>query len=154
MDYFDFIADPVREVEAIYRHFGIDFTDEARAAAEETHAESKKGPRAPKHTYSLADYGLTDRAGQGPFQGPVKPRSSRRRIGQFLNPFQRVSSQRQHVVSIDDCARRDPDGRIMRSNERVVAGPVVGCEGPEHDVRRAGIHLREKPKCTGVLACR
>ena len=32
MDYFDFIANPVRELEAIYRHFGIDFTDEARAA--------------------------------------------------------------------------------------------------------------------------
>jgi hypothetical protein len=27
---------------------------------EQSHAESKKGPRAPKHTYSLADYGLTE----------------------------------------------------------------------------------------------
>ena len=31
----------------------------ARAAMEASHAESKKGPRAPKHTYSLEDYGLT-----------------------------------------------------------------------------------------------
>ena len=69
MDYFDFIADPVRELEAIYRHFGIDFTDAARAAAEETHAESKKGPRAPKHTYSLADYGLTDDQVKERFKG-------------------------------------------------------------------------------------
>ena len=56
-------------VEAIYRHFGIDFTDAARAAAEETHAESKKGPRAPKHTYSLADYGLTDEQVKERFKG-------------------------------------------------------------------------------------
>jgi len=69
MDYFDFIADPVREVEKIYRHFGIDFTDEARAAVEHTHAESKKGPRAPKHTYSLADYGLTDEQVEERFKG-------------------------------------------------------------------------------------
>ena len=52
-------CETVREVEAIYRHFGIELTDEARAAMEDSHAESKKGPRAPKHTYSLADYGLT-----------------------------------------------------------------------------------------------
>ena len=51
---------PVREVEAIYRHFGIEFSDAARAAAEQSHAGSKRGPRAPKHTYSLAYYGLTD----------------------------------------------------------------------------------------------
>ena len=69
MDYFEFIADPIRELEAIYRHFGIDFTDTARAAAEQTHADSKKGPRAPKHTYSLADYGLTDEQVKDRFKG-------------------------------------------------------------------------------------
>jgi sulfotransferase family protein len=69
MDYFDFIADPIRELEAIYRHFRIEFTDAARAAAEQTHAESKKGPRAPKHTYSLADYGLTDERVKERFKG-------------------------------------------------------------------------------------
>ena len=56
-------------VEGIYRHFGIDFTDEARAAIEDSHAESKKGPRAPKHTYSLADYGLTDEQVKERFAG-------------------------------------------------------------------------------------
>jgi hypothetical protein len=69
MDYFDFIADPVRELAKIYSHFGIDFTDEARAAAEQTHEDSKKGPRAPKHTYSLADYGLTDEQVKERFKG-------------------------------------------------------------------------------------
>jgi hypothetical protein len=69
MDYFDFIADPIRELEAIYRHFGIEFTDDTRAAAEKTHADSKKGPRAPKHTYSLADYGLADEQVKARFKG-------------------------------------------------------------------------------------
>ncbi|BBY19386.1 sulfotransferase family protein [Mycolicibacterium litorale] len=59
MDYFAFIDDPVAEVERIYRHFGLPYTDAAREAMETSHAESQKGPRAPKHTYSLADYGLT-----------------------------------------------------------------------------------------------
>jgi sulfotransferase family protein len=59
LDYFDFIKDPLASVEGIYRHFGIDLTDEARSAIEQSHAESQQGPRAPKHTYSLADYGLT-----------------------------------------------------------------------------------------------
>lgn len=59
VDYFEFIADPVASVECIYRHFGIDLTDEARKAITDSHARSQEGPRAPKHTYSLADYGLT-----------------------------------------------------------------------------------------------
>jgi hypothetical protein len=36
---------------------------------EEAHAESKKGPRAPKHTYSLSDYGLTDEQVKERFKG-------------------------------------------------------------------------------------
>ncbi|BCI55384.1 sulfotransferase [Mycolicibacterium litorale] len=59
MDYFEFINDPVAEVERIYRHFGLPYTDAARDAMTASHADSQKGPRAPKHTYSLADYGLT-----------------------------------------------------------------------------------------------
>lgn len=69
LDYFDFVKDPVASVEGIYRHFGIDFTDEARAAIEASHAESQEGPRAPKHTYSLADYGLTDEQVKERFKG-------------------------------------------------------------------------------------
>ena len=41
------------------RHFGLTLTDEARKAMEDSHAESQTGARAPKHEYSLADYGLT-----------------------------------------------------------------------------------------------
>ena len=50
-------------------HFGIDFTDAARHAIADSHAESQKGPRAPKHTYSLADYGLTDEQVKERFRG-------------------------------------------------------------------------------------
>lgn len=69
VDYFDFIKDPIASVEGIYRHFGIDFTDAARQAITDSHAESQKGPRAPKHTYSLSDYGLTDEQVKARFAG-------------------------------------------------------------------------------------
>jgi hypothetical protein len=59
LDYFALIKDPVSAVEDIYRSFGIEFGDSARQAVQHTHEESKKGPRAPKHTYALEDYGLT-----------------------------------------------------------------------------------------------
>jgi Sulfotransferase family len=59
LDYFEFIKDPIPVVERIYGQFGITFTDAARESMEVMHAESQQGPRAPKHTYSLADYGLT-----------------------------------------------------------------------------------------------
>ena len=58
-----------RPSRASTRHFGIDFTDEARTAIADSHAESQKGPRAPKHTYSLADYGLTDEQVKDRFKG-------------------------------------------------------------------------------------
>ncbi|MDX1887064.1 sulfotransferase [Mycolicibacterium sp. 120270] len=69
MDYFELIKDPIGTVEGIYRHFGIELTDEARAAMEASDAESKQGPRAPKHTYSLEDYGLTVDAVRERFKG-------------------------------------------------------------------------------------
>jgi hypothetical protein len=59
VDYRDLIADPFGTVADIYRHFGLRLTDEARQAMEKSHGESQSGERAPKHTYSLADYGLT-----------------------------------------------------------------------------------------------
>jgi hypothetical protein len=58
VDYADFVADPIGTVEGIYRHLGVTLTDEARAAMECSHAESQADRRAPRHTYSLADYGL------------------------------------------------------------------------------------------------
>ncbi|KUH79958.1 MULTISPECIES: sulfotransferase [unclassified Mycobacterium] len=69
LDYFEFVKDPVRTVENVYRHFDIDFTEDARAAMERSHEESKQGPRAPKHTYSLADYGLSDEQVKDRFAG-------------------------------------------------------------------------------------
>jgi hypothetical protein len=44
-------------------------TDEARAAMRASDEESKQGPRAPKHTYSLEDYGLTADAVKERFKG-------------------------------------------------------------------------------------
>lgn len=69
LDYFEFIKDPISVVEKVYRQFGIDFTDAARESMTTMHAESQKGPRAPKHTYSLADYGLTDEQVKERFAG-------------------------------------------------------------------------------------
>src|SRR4051812_13977764 len=59
VDYRDLIADPMGTVAEVYRHFGMTLTDEARKAMEDSHAQSQSGERAPKHTYSLADYGLS-----------------------------------------------------------------------------------------------
>ena len=59
VDYRDFVANPLATVEEIYRYFGLTLTDGARQAIQKSHAESQSGARAPKHAYSLADYGLT-----------------------------------------------------------------------------------------------
>jgi hypothetical protein len=69
LDYFELIKDPSGAVAGIYRKFGIELTDAARAAMEHSHEQSKHGPRAPKHTYSLADYGLTDEQVKERFAG-------------------------------------------------------------------------------------
>jgi hypothetical protein len=60
VDYAELIADPMATVRNMYSHFGIELTDAAHDAIRATDEESKQGPRAPKHTYSLADYGLTE----------------------------------------------------------------------------------------------
>jgi hypothetical protein len=59
VEYRDFVGDPVGTVQGIYAHFGLPLSDVARQAMVDMHEESQKGPRAPKHTYSLSDYGLT-----------------------------------------------------------------------------------------------
>ena len=59
LDYFEFIKDPIAVVGSIYEKFGIEFTDDARREITDSHVASQQGPRAPKHTYSLSDYGLT-----------------------------------------------------------------------------------------------
>jgi hypothetical protein len=69
VDYFDFVADPIGTVEGIYKYFGMTLTGSALLAMQEMHAGSQTGPRAPKHTYSLADYGLTADAVRARFEG-------------------------------------------------------------------------------------
>jgi hypothetical protein len=69
VDYFDFVADPIGTVERIYKYFGMTLTGSALLAMQEMHAGSQTGPRAPKHTYSLADYGLTADAVRARFEG-------------------------------------------------------------------------------------
>ncbi len=69
VDYHDLIADPLGTVAGVYRHFGLTLTDEARKAMQDSHAESQTGARAPKHKYSLADYGLTAEAVKERFAG-------------------------------------------------------------------------------------
>lgn len=69
VDYRDLISDPLGTVATVYRHFDITLTDEARAAMQKSHAESQSGERAPKHKYSLADYGLTVEAVKERFAG-------------------------------------------------------------------------------------
>jgi hypothetical protein len=69
VDYADLIRDPLGTVRNIYSHFGIELTDYAREAIQATDEESKRGPRAPKHTYALADYGLTEEQVRERFAG-------------------------------------------------------------------------------------
>lgn len=57
--YEDLVTDPLATVEAIYHHFGLSLSGEARTAMAAVHAESTSGHRKPAHRYTLADFGLT-----------------------------------------------------------------------------------------------
>ena len=69
VDYADFVADPIGTVEGIYKYFRMLLTEPALQAMHDIHEDSKKGPRAPKHRYSLEDYGLTVEAVKARFEG-------------------------------------------------------------------------------------
>jgi hypothetical protein len=56
----DLARDAVGTVEAIYRHFGLPWTDEVRAAVEAEDVAGRTGHRTPRHHYALADFGLTE----------------------------------------------------------------------------------------------
>jgi hypothetical protein len=56
--YDDLVRDPVGIVEAVYRHFGLPWTDEVGDAVAAEDAASRSGPRTPSHRYSLADFGI------------------------------------------------------------------------------------------------
>ncbi|WP_030170024.1 sulfotransferase family protein [Spirillospora albida] len=57
--YEDFVTDPIGTVEAIYTHFGLPLTDEARTSMTSLHSESTTGAARPAHRYTLEDFGLT-----------------------------------------------------------------------------------------------
>jgi hypothetical protein len=58
--YRDFTADPLGTVALVYDTFGLDLSDDVRARLADVHAESRSGERRPSHSYSLADFGLTE----------------------------------------------------------------------------------------------
>lgn len=69
VDFADLRADPLGTIESIYRRFGIEFTDAARAAMTTLDQDSRSGDRKPVHRYELADYGLTEDQVRAHFPG-------------------------------------------------------------------------------------
>ena len=59
VDYTEFVADPVRTVEAVYAHFGLALTGPARAAMSAVREHSAPAAVGPAHRYALSDFGLT-----------------------------------------------------------------------------------------------
>lgn len=57
----DLVKDQVGVTRRVYEQFGLDWTPEAQAAVEEIDREAKEGKAAPKHSYDLKDYGLTEK---------------------------------------------------------------------------------------------
>ena len=60
VSYYDLIADPMRELRRIYRAAGIDFREEAEAAAKAVSQRNVKN-RYGRHVYSLSSFGLDDK---------------------------------------------------------------------------------------------
>ncbi len=60
VEYADLVADPVGVVRRIHTEVDLPWDAAVQEAVEDDLAESRSGPRAPKHDYSLADYGLTE----------------------------------------------------------------------------------------------
>lgn len=60
VDYHEFIADPIATVQGIYAAFELDYTEAADEAIRADYDASQSGIRAPKHSYSLSDYGLVE----------------------------------------------------------------------------------------------
>ena len=59
VDYDGFAADPVGTVAAVYAHFGLALSSQARAAMEALRAHSAPAGVGPAHRYALSDFGLT-----------------------------------------------------------------------------------------------
>jgi hypothetical protein len=58
--YADLVTDPIGVVRRIYQEWELPWDDAVESAVVAEHAASKAGPRAPRHEYDLADYGLTE----------------------------------------------------------------------------------------------
>jgi hypothetical protein len=58
VDYTDLVADPVAAVHRVYDAAGLAWDDAVRATVSAELEASRSGPRAPRHDYALADYGL------------------------------------------------------------------------------------------------
>lgn len=56
----DLRNDPLGVTRGVYEHFDLDWTPAVESAITEIDRESKEGAAKPSHTYSLADYGLTE----------------------------------------------------------------------------------------------
>lgn len=61
VEYDDLVGDPVGTVAGVLAAFGLPFSDADRDAVASELAASRSGVRAPKHSYALADFGLTER---------------------------------------------------------------------------------------------
>ncbi|WP_325769444.1 sulfotransferase [Dietzia kunjamensis] len=57
----DLVRDQVGTVRKVYEAFGMDWTPEVEQAVAEADREARLGAAAPRHSYTLADYGLTDK---------------------------------------------------------------------------------------------
>lgn len=60
VQYRDLVANPVGTVQAVYRNFGLPWSDDVQAAVAGEDEASRSGQRAPSHRYSLSDFGLTE----------------------------------------------------------------------------------------------
>jgi hypothetical protein len=69
VDYSDFFGDPFGTVRNIYDAFNLDWTPAVEEGVRRLDGESKSGKTKPKHTYSLADYGLTEDEVRAAFAG-------------------------------------------------------------------------------------
>ena len=59
VDYADLTGDPADTIRGIYERFALPWGETAEQAVTDELAASRQGPRAPRHAYDLADYGLT-----------------------------------------------------------------------------------------------
>ena len=62
IDFADLRSDPIGVVERVYAALGTEMSAAARSAVTALDEDSRSGPRAPRHTYRLADYGLDEQS--------------------------------------------------------------------------------------------